>query len=388
MVTIIKNAELLDYTHEFEQLNVITDGEIIRSVGQNLDEATDMVIDLEGYTLLPAIIDAHVHVACPDGLAGQALSAWPLNGISTVCDLGMLNESSLEDYISWLNERDDADHASVITAGKYIDIPNGYGMGPSPEHIVGIPVNTPQEAANAVRREYEAGIGCVKIGLSDIEGPFGPRPSMPPEMLKAIADCAHSLGLWVYVHSFAAETIDMLIECGVDVAAHTPHDLMNEKTLVAAAKAGLILVSTIGDPDELPPPDIAKEIVEKMSAGRDVAREAMMKNLKAYHDIGGIVAMGTDNGVHPIAFTDYSKSARIPIYELRNLIAAGFSMRDTLECATISAAKAMHTDDIEGSIDVGKRANLIAVKNRPDETFSSLHDVRFVMNRGKILITE
>jgi imidazolonepropionase-like amidohydrolase len=384
MKTLLKNAELLDGSREFEQADVLTEDGIIRAVG-DIGEDADEVVDLSGATLLPAFIDAHVHVAGPDGFAGKALSDWAMNGISSVCDLGMLNESPLADYLSWLAERTDEDHARVLTAGKYIDIPGGYGMGPFPEHVVGIAANTPEGAADAVREEYEAGVGCIKIGLSDVEGPFGPRPSMPPEMLRAIADRAHGYGMLLYAHSFAAATVRTLIECGVDVAAHTPVDLMDDGILNEAAEAGLIFISTIGDPDEPAPPGIPEEVAAKMSAERAVARETMQRNLKAYHDLGGVVALGTDSGVGPAFATDDSVPTRIPIYELRNFISAGFSVPDVVRVATINAAKAMNIDREEGGVEPGKRANLIAVKGRPDESFAALSDVGFVMNRGKIL---
>lgn len=385
MKILLKNAELLDASRRYEKSDVLIEGSVIDKIGSGLTDDDAVMYDLTGCTLMPGIIDAHVHVAAPDGFAGDALSHWSRSGVTTVRELGMLNNGGLKEFFQDIASCSTPHYTRVITAGKYIDIPGGYGMGPDPSLMVGIAVESPEAAAQAVACQRALGSDGVKIGLTDGAGLGGPRPSMPPEYMKAISNRAQQLGMWFSVHLSRSSTVQTLIDCGATDAAHTPGDDMPDDLIKSAVDAGLAFVTTIGDPHEEPPEFLPEHIRQLLVNRVKDTRGPMLRNLKRIHDAGGVVAMGTDTGVSEHFCSDYSKSAVIPVYELKNLAEAGFELQDVVRSATLDAARVCRIDSEEGSVDSCKRANLIAFRGRLDETFEALKNVPFVMNRGVIL---
>jgi imidazolonepropionase-like amidohydrolase len=317
----------------------------------------------------------------------MALKAWVQNGVTTVRDLGMLNSLSLESYAAWLKSKTDPKYVRVLSAGKYIDVAGGYGSGPNPAMKVGIIIETPEQAADAVSLQYAAGNQGIKLGISDTPGPPGfpastePRPHLSPEMVKAIVERAHSLRMWVSVHLKRAETLDWLTDCGIDDAAHTPFDKISDEVLKKAIDKGIMFITTIGNPNAVLPSFIPAEKVPFIIEARKKEREGTKSNLKRIREAGGLIAVGTDL----IHSDNFAKDASIAVHEMVQLREAGLSFSEVICCATLNAAKICHIDDQEGTIEAGKRANIIAVKDRLDDTFDALKNVCFVMNRGAIV---
>jgi imidazolonepropionase-like amidohydrolase len=391
MSILLKNACILDANHDFIIRDILTGNKTIISVkepGGTYPEA-DSIIDFSGYTVLPGFIDAHIHIAVDKGgFSDTALRAWVQNGVTTVRDLGMLNNLSMGDYAAWLKSKSGPEYAGVLSAGKYIDVEGGYGCGPDPAMKVGIIIDSPERAADAVSLQYAHGSSGIKLGIADTPGPPGipvppkPRPHLSPEMVKAIVDRAHSLGMWVSVHLKRWETLDWLADCGIDDAAHTPFDEMPDRLIKKAIDKGIMFITTIGNPAAALPPFIPAEKVPAIMEIQKKEREGTTANLKRIHAAGGLIAIGTDL----IHSDDYSKDAAIAVPEMVQLREIGLSFKEVIRCATLNAAKICHIEDREGTIEAGKEANIIAVKERPDDTFESLKNVYFVMNRGTIVV--
>jgi imidazolonepropionase-like amidohydrolase len=397
MKVILKNAELLDATHLFEPLDVLVEDDAIVSVGKNLDEEGATVYDLSGYTLLPGIIDAHVHVAVNDGdFYDDALKAWVRSGVTTVRELGLLSSRSGESFLQWLQAHNSPAHAHVVTAGKYIDVAGGYGCGPRPENNWGIIVSSPEEAVQEVRRHAEMGCDGIKIGLRD--GRMGEgKPRLPMDYVRAIAQAAREEHLFMAVHLTAADTLTALVEnqCPITDAAHTPYDPIPDRVLDQMVQRGIAMVTTNGGPDKvpkLPPPLLAKFDREAFRKNAVLRCQEMRNNVGRLYRAGGTVAIGTDLGtdVEDTAAdkAEFVSAVGIPIIELTQLREAGLPFQEVIKAATINGARVCGTDQTEGSVDVGKRANLIAVRGRVDDTFSALAAVPFVMNRGVIIKNE
>jgi imidazolonepropionase-like amidohydrolase len=299
----------------------------------------------------------------------------------------MLNNLSLENYAAWLKSKSGPEYVRVLSAGKYIDVAGGYGCGPDPAMKVGIIIETPEQAADAVSLQYASGSQGIKLGISDTPGPPGfpappePRPHLSPEMVKAIVDRAHSLGMWVSVHLKLAETLDWLTDCGIDDAAHTPFDKISDEVLKKAINKGIMFITTIGNPNVVLPSFIPAEKVPFIIAAIKKEQEGITSNLKRIRDAGGLIAVGTDL----IHSDNFAKDASIAVHEMVQLRDAGFSFSEVIRCATLNAARICHIDGQEGTIEAGKRANIIAVKDRLDDTFDALKNVCFVMNRGTIV---
>lgn len=380
MKTLIKNAVVYDALHDKQRLDVLIDGSRIAGIGAGQDCAGAEVIDLEGYTLFPGFIDSHVHVAvAPDRYDDSALRAWAKNGVSAVKELGMLCPLSAESYIEWLETKKAPEYTRVIPAAKYIDVEGGYGCGPDPDAKVGIIIETPEQAADAVTYQFKNGSRGIKIGIME------DRPCLSPDMVRAICDRAHSHGMWVAAHLGKSETLRWLLECGIDEAAHTPDDPMSEELLRACISRGVIFHTTVGDPEAVRPlpegaeiKDAPKIDPQEMARREAERRRGILDNLVRIHNAGGEICVGTDFIFSP----DVDRDACIPAAEMRQMKQAGIPERDVIRYATLGGAKALHIENEEGTIEAGKLANLVAVKGELDERFDKLKKPDFVMHMG------
>jgi imidazolonepropionase-like amidohydrolase len=379
LTTLLKGAHLLDAKLDYLEADVLVSDEFIEAVGKF--HSADRIIDLSGCTLMPGFIDAHAHVTSGGPYDGENLLAWAYNGVTTVRDLGLLSETDGAVYVKWLRNND-PERARVITAGKYIDVPGGYGCGPDPDMMVGIIAHSPEEAADAVTAQFNYGVDTIKIGIGDDNGPSGPVNKMPPEMIKAIADRCHRHGMKLTAHVMEAETLKMLVALGIDDAAHTPADKpIAPEVLKYMAENKITMITTIGDPDKKPPAGAPREFAEMMEKMGPIRRRVILENLMAFRNAGGTIAIGTDL----IHSEDYRADASIPVAEMRQMAEAGFTFREIIACATLNAAKVCGTDAEEGSIEPGKRANFAAFRGSIDDRFTAFKNPVFVMNRGIVI---
>ena len=385
MKTLLKNGVLYDAVHDKQALDILVEDGLIAAVGHDLGEA-DETIDLAGRLVFPGFIDAHVHVCIGPELMTDAISAWARNGVATVRDLGMLGVHKLEDYLAWLHAHDTPDYARVLTAGQYIDVEGGYGShAPGSTATIGRIIETPGQAAAEVTYEVNAGVQGIKIGLAS-GGPGPARPEMSDDQLAAIAAQAKAEGVWATAHILTSASCARAVAAGFPEAAHTPDDPMSDELIAEMVARGVYMDSTVGDPNITPPPPgmLPPEMAmsdEDFIAHTTQRQAAIRANCKKFHDAGGTVVIGTDL----IGWDDFDRDARIPTTEMHQLAMAGIPEREILLGATLYAAKACGIEAEEGTIEVGKRANLVAIDGALDETFAALRNPAFVMNRAKVL---
>ena len=422
MSTLLKNAVLLDAKYLNEPLDVLVDGEKIAAVGKDLGPA-GQEIDLTGYTVLPAFIDAHVHVAVDDQeFKDNAIRAWAYNGVSTVRELGMLSQLDQEDYAAWIQKvNGQPETAKVVAVGNYIDVAGGYGAGPNPNHPVGTLITTAEEAADEVTVHHALGYPGIKIGIHD--GRMDTTPHLSPEMAKAICDRAKEHGMWVASHIGICRGVQFMLDAGVREMAHTPSDPMSDEMIKFMVENGVVMDTTVGDPDKPmgPPPEPggagpvgqgrARERAEFSAAPEteisglceDVMGpppgmvmpspeekrqqwNTMVENLGRYHKAGGTIVIGTDL----IHSSDFNRDAVIPVPELKALTGVGFTLQEAIAAGTITAAQVVGTGDEEGLIEAGRLANLIAVPGPVDESFAALsrENVKLVLHYGSVIRNE
>lgn len=403
MKTKLKHASLLDANYTGQCLDVLVEDDRIIAVGEALP-AGDAEIDLTGYTLLPGFIDAHVHVAMKDDhFPEEALLAWAQNGVTTVRELGMLCTMPQEAYAPWIaGQNEKPESARLVATGKYIDVAGGYGAGPDPRRVVGNIITSSAEAAAAVEQAHQLGFPGIKIGIAD--GMPG-AARMTNEMIAAICERAKSLDMFTVCHIGKSASLEDMVSSGIGEAGHTPSDPMPEELIQKMARKGIHMITTIGDPDQLPEPPDMDEMPEGMPpmggpggpsgmppmgpggpGGMSPEEKKqqcrnMRENCKRLYDAGGKVVIGTDL----MRSKDFRRDAAIPTVEMRQLAEAGIPFREIIKAGTIYAAEVCGTDKEEGTIEVGKQANLIAVPGQVDEAFRALDAVPFVMHYGKII---
>ena len=363
------------------------------------------LVDLSRATVLPGLIDMHVHML---GIGGDPLRA-RLNrisnepeddlligagnaratlmaGFTTVRDLGARPRSirALRDAI----ERGDLPGPTIVNAGSGISVTGGHGdplngLAEPFAHAVAESVeNTcdgPDDCRRAVRRQIGLGAQVIKFMatggvLSNVSGGLG--RAMQPEEMQAIVDTAHALGRKTAAHSHAAEGTLAAVEAGVDTIDHGT--FLDDATIKAMKARGTWLVPTMLAPRSalaqarggmLPPATVPKA-EEAAAAAIDSHRKAIAAGVR--------IAFGTDTGV-----SKHGDNAQ----EFALMVEAGMTPAQAIKAATVSAAEALDRPAL-GRIAPGFAADIIAVDGDPLADVRELEDVDFVMKGGRIVKQE
>ena len=365
-------------------------------------EAGATLIDLSRDTVLPGLIDMHVHLL---GIGGDPLRARLLRlttepedevfygagnarrtleaGFTTVRDLGGSARGirALRDAV----ERGDVEGPTIVNAGAPISVTGGHGdplngLAEPFAHAVAEGVeNTcdgPDDCRRAVRRQIGLGAQVIKFMatggvLSNVSGGLG--RAMQPEEMKAIVETAHALGRKTAAHSHAAEGTRAAVEAGVDTIEHGT--FLDDATIKLMKAHGTWLVPTMLAPRTalaqaragmLPPATVPKA-EQAAAAAIDSHRRAIAAGVK--------IAFGTDTGV-----SKHGDNAQ----EFALMVAAGMTPAQAIKTATVGAAEALDRPGL-GRIAPGLAADIIAVDGDPLADVRQLEDVDFVMKAGKVV---
>ena len=345
---VLKGARLLSADYDGEELDVLVQDGYIVAVGEDL--AGDTVIDLTGYTLMPGMIDAHVHIASGSGYGMDLLAQFCEQGITSVREEGMLSTGDEAEFLPLIAEaNEDPANAYLVSCGKYLDVTGGYGMGPTGN--MGLVITNPEEAAAEIDYKAELGYPQVKVGINSDED------RMTAEEFTAIIETAHENGMPVAAHVNYTKHLQELVSYGIDESAHTPSDEM--------------------------PAELFEEMVEKdiamNTSGAENYEEIKIANLKGFYEAGGTITVGTDK------MRGYDTAMESLLSEMAVLAKAGLSVQEVIACATRNNAAALEIADT-GDIAPGMQADLIAVQGEVDESFEALAEVSFVMNNGVVIV--
>ena len=388
----LKNGHISDGRLWNVQADVLVDGQdgLILDVGPNL--TGEETVDLRGYTILPGLFDAHVHIVTGHiEYNDVALKNWAQAGVLTVRDLGLGDGShACDGYLAWRETVSRSDCAEILTAGQAITAVGGY------MHIMGgdengIGVTTPEEARAAIIKQLSDGCDGVKTAM-DIDQMDETTPLLIPKTVRAIANAAKSMNVWCCAHVLQSRFLRVLVENGIPEMAHMVTDPIPEDLLDEMAVKNIPVtctLQTINAPRPPLPPEVLasmppkmKEMIRKMESIDTAQQERdAIENARRYHKKGGMLVLGTDT----MRMEQMPEVARVPVKEFQLLHQAGLTVQEVLAAATINAARVCKVDDRLGSVEAGKQANLIAIREPLDETFEALRHVEFVMNRGTVI---
>jgi imidazolonepropionase-like amidohydrolase len=333
------------------------------------------VIDAPKKFLIPGLWDMHTHV-----MQIEWAPVYLAAGVTTVRDMG--NEI---DFVVPLRD--------AIRAGQVIGprmLLAGLIDGGGPNAFGAVNATTPEEGRAAVRRYRELGFEQVK--LYDL---------LQPDVVAAITAEAHRLGMTVTGHVPRSLTLLAAVDSGMDQVAHLPirgearsdsvrrviESLRAHGTVIdPTASCGELLGHAAADPvasfqpgvSRLPPV-LYQRIIRMGDANADTtAAHARLRRtlgvIGALHTAGVPVVAGTDEGV-----PGFSVYREIELY-----VAAGFSPMEALRAATAVPAKAMRLDQEVGTMEPGKRADLLVLDRDPLDNISNVRSVNLVMTRGTL----
>ncbi len=394
-------GQLIDVEHLqiLKEKTIVVEGNKIIDVldGYAKAGANDKTIDLKTSTVMPGLMDMHVHIESETSpshyldeftlnTADYALAAVPIAkttlmaGFTSVRDLGgsganiSLRKAIHKGYV--VGPRLYTAGKAIATTGGHADPTSGYRedlMGdPGPKEGV---INGVEDAYKAVRQRYKEGSDVIKITASGgvlSMSANGQNSQFTDEEIKAIVAAAKDYGLKVAAHCHGAEAMKRAIKAGVNSIEHGT--LMDEEVYPLMKKYGTYLVATMiagrssMDSAKIPgyfPPMVAKKALE-------IGPKSQSNFARAYKE-GVKIAFGTDAGVFK-----HGKNW----LEFKYMEEAGMPVIEAIQSATWNAADLMGNRSILGSIEKDKLADIIAVPGDPTKNVELMGQVNFVMKDG------
>jgi imidazolonepropionase-like amidohydrolase len=380
-VIALTGVRLVDGTGRapLDRATIVIDGDTIAAVGDAPPPEGATVLQLDGATVLPGLIDVHVHLSSlgpsvpthlrPFGLA-RAARAMLDGGITTIRDLGSYGRS--------LFDLRDAIDLGLVTGPRVMlcgQIVAATSPGAAAFPGMYREADGPDDMRRAVREQVRQGADVIKFmatgAITVPDEDIGPA-QLTRDEVTAIVDEAHRLGKPVAAHAEGSAGIRLAVEAGADTIEHGEMGYEVPDVLDAMAERGIVLVPTlmlfdaVADDDSLFPPWMR----ERARHLRDAAR----RTVEAAQAAGVELAMGADAGPH-------GENAR----ELVAMVAAGISPETAIAAATSTAARVCGLADTHGAVEAGKAADLLVVDGDPLEDIGVLADrsrVRLVLKGG------
>ncbi len=335
----------------------------IGAIGPNVViPAGATVYDLSTATIVPGLIDAHVHLALGGPVRANALADLRA-GFTTVVDLGARTHRLLR-------MRDSINAGQipgprVLAAGIWVGRKNGVcefgGIG-----VAG----GPEAFRRRVRENIDAGADLIKICVTGWPAEAYAKPDLyelPDSSLRAAVQASHAGGRRVIAHDISRGGVRAGVNAGIDGLAHAA--FLDRATAALLRQRGVFLI-----------PTLASLTAGAAGAGADTsaASQELSQAVALAHRAGVRLVFGTDGGVLP-----HGQNPQ----EFVALFQAGVPLLDLLRAATINAARALGLSDSLGLVAPGMAADIVALDGDPLGDVEAYQRVRFVMSRGRVVLS-
>jgi len=376
---------------------VITDGRIV-AVGREGAVAVPQGakrIELPGKTILPGLIDMHVHLEGHPKYSGYnglefTDSFWPIQatynaramldaGFTTVRNVGANNytDVGLKEAIAegWI------EGPRIVPAGHALGATGGHCdetfMPPSYKRLGEGVADGPEGLRQKVREQKKYGAEVIKICATGGVFSRGDEPGqqqLTAAELEAIADEAHMAGMKVAAHAHGATGIKAAIRAGIDTIEHA--SLIDDEGIALAKKAGTWLTMDIFNTDYTQSEGAKNGVLEdNLRKDREIA-QIQRDNFRKAHAAGVRMLFGTDAGVMPHGTAGG---------QFKYMVQYGMTPMEAIQAATKSGAMALGREKDVGAIAVGRYGDIIAVDGDPLNDVRALEHVDVVIMGGKVV---
>ncbi|MEN8143058.1 MAG: amidohydrolase family protein [Thermodesulfobacteriota bacterium] len=404
---LLKNCHIVDGTsaEKSEKKDVLIEDDRIKEIESNLHSASAEVIDLNGRTLMPGLIDCHVHVIAisPDlGAIGRLPDSYVtahslvlmhnmlMRGFTTVRDVGGADHGLVQITREGLFPT-----PRVLTSGKALSQTGGHcdfrgRYDTTPPLALKIPLGDlgricdgETEIRRAAREEIKGGADFIKImasgGCASPTDPIHYLGFSRQELLAVVEEAANA-GTYVAAHLYTDQAIRRCVECGVHSLEHC--NLIEKETADLAAERGAFAVPTLVTYDKLVSEGAAMgfpaESVEKV---KDVHKQGL-QSLMIMKEAGLTMAYGSDL----LGDMQHHQSEE---FVIRGKI---LPAQEVIASATIHAAKLLRMEGLVGTVSPNTYADLIVVDGNPLEDLSLLtqqgRHIPIIMKGGQFVKCE
>jgi imidazolonepropionase-like amidohydrolase len=402
--TLIHAGRLIDGRSDaaLSEMTIRVGGHDIEAIesGFTAAGAGDIVIDLTDHTVMPGLMDMHVHLT-GEYSPKSRLNAFVTNEADYAFDAARNAKRTLEAGFTVVRNLGDAFNVtialrkaiedgdvpgprifssgkSLATTGGHADPTNGWAS-----HLIGDPgpkmgvVNGPDDARKAVRQRYKDGADWIKItatgGVLSV-AKSGQNPQFTDEELSAVIDAASDYGLRVAAHAHGTEGMKRAVIAGVASIEHGTY--MDEEVMRLMKKNGTYYVPTIlaGNwvAEKAKIDDFFPDLVRPKAAA---IGPVIKSTFAAAYKAGVPIVFGTDTGV-----SAHGDNAQ----EFALMVEGGMPPMVAIQSATSVAAKFLRADNTHGTLEAGKQADIVAVPGNPLDDITAMERVSFVMKAGRI----
>ena len=367
-------------------------------------------VDLTGKTVIPALIDPHVHLGYQKGVTYSAtnftrenvvdqLNRYAYVGVAAVLSMG----TDIGNLPFQVREDQDAGKlggALWFSAGRGMAAPNA-GPGNAELKPSAYALNTPDEARQAVHEQVARHVAVIKVWVDDRNGTVA---KTPPEIYSAIIDEAHRLGTRVVAHVYYLDDAKALLRDGIDGFAHLVRDReMDDETVALIKRRGVFNMPNLGlaesrtyvDPPawldeplfrETTPAALADRIragyTGRVTPATEASRKTyriMQRNLAKLNAAGAVIGFGADSGAVPDYFHGFNTHR-----ELQLMVEAGMTPAQALTAVTVTSAGFLKMDD-HGTLAAGKAADFLVLDRNPLGDISNTRGIYKVYRKGQEL---
>jgi imidazolonepropionase-like amidohydrolase len=375
-VTAFEGARIIvgDGSPAIEKGTIVVNGTTIQAVGANVQvPAGAMKVNLAGKTVMPMILDTHIHA--PDDVAKNArdMKRRAYWGVSAAMSMG----TETKDTSFKQRSQDVSGQARILTAGRGI---TGIEKG---REQAAYWVGTEKEARDAVKENAAKRPDIIKIWVDDREGTV---PKLTPALYGAIIDEAHKQNVRVTAHIFNLEDAKGLLNANVDAFAHGVRDRDVDDAFIALVRTKPNLTLNPNLPGRGAPTDLsflqgripAEEFADVQKGNVDNAKQAQAfgiqaRNLKRMNDAGTRVVLGTDGNI-----------PWEPHREMENMVVAGMTPMQVIVASTSRAAEFMRLTN-QGTLQAGKSADMIVLDANPLDNITNTRRINQVYHKGQMV---